>query len=141
MTPHETILAGRPILDAVLAPAGFQFDAPTADQASGGPFATASYHRDDRRLTFSYRYALGAVEYSIGNATLEHITYMRLLGVYERCELARFSRDEPLAGFQALRHDLEAFADDFLRGPGDEFRRLAAHLQSLPGGQLPGRLP
>lgn len=74
LTPHDAVLSGRPILDAVMLPAGFQFEPPTAAEGSGGPFATASYFRNDRCLTFSYRYALGAVEYRIGEAVLDHIS-------------------------------------------------------------------
>lgn len=66
---------------------------------------------------------------------------MRLLGAYAQCEFARFSRDDPLAGFRALAHDLDEFADDFLRGPGDDFRRLAEQLKAMPNQQLPPLLP
>ena len=45
---------------------------------------------------------------------------MRLSGVYGDCEYARFSRDLPSAGFEALRHDLERYCVNFLVGSGKE---------------------
>ncbi len=106
-------------------PAGFAFASGSTGKGSGGAFASASYVRDNRRLDFSYRWALGAVEYHIGESILKHPSYMRLLGVYRDSEYSRFSRDVALAGFEALRHDLEHFGYDFLAGPGKEFERLA----------------
>jgi hypothetical protein len=125
MNPSEAIVVGCRILDPVMTPAGFTFVPGTVGKGSGGNFASASYLRDDRRLDFSYRCALGAVEYHIGDLVLDHNSYMRLLGVWSDSEYSRFSRDAELAGFEALRNDLERYCADFLVGPGEEFRRLA----------------
>lgn len=141
MKPIDAILAGRGILDSIMAPAGFRFEPPAGGESSGGPYAEAAYVRGDRRLKFSYRFALGDVEYRIGDAALDHIAYMRLLGAYPKCAFASFSREEPMAGFEALRDDLAAFAGDFLNGPGDEFLRLAAQIDALPERRLPRFVP
>jgi hypothetical protein len=133
MDPAEAIEAGRSILDAVMIPAGFVFLPGTTGKGSGGPFASASYVKKNRRLDFSYRWALGAVEYHVGETSLDHDSYMRLLNVYRDSEYSRFSRDVPLAGFEALRHDLELYCADFLTGPGEEFKRLAMALEADPG--------
>lgn len=135
MNPSDAIMAGREILEPLLAPAGFRFELLLAGDSSNGPYAEAAYVRDDRRLAFSYRLALGDVEYRVGDATLDHNAYMRLLGVYPRSVFASFSREEPLAGFEALRTDLAAFGEDFLVGPGTEFVRLA----SAAGFRVPSR--
>ncbi len=123
--PAEAIEAGRKILDRVLVPAGFAYLPGVTGKGSGGHFASASYVRGNRRLDFSYRWALGAVEYHIGAQSLGHASYMRLLGVHLESEYSRFPRDVPLAGFEALCHDLELYCTDFLAGPGEEFGRLA----------------
>lgn len=141
MKPIDAILAGRGILDSIMTPAGYDFEPPFAGESSGGPYAEAAYVRGDRRLAFSYRFALGDVEYRIGDAALGHIAYMRLLDVYPQCAFASFSREEPMAGFEALRDDLAAFAGDFLYGPGDEFLRLAAQVDALPERRLPRFVP
>jgi hypothetical protein len=123
--PVEAIEAGRRILDQVMIPAGFVFALGTTGAGLGGRFASASYSRGDRRLDFSYRWALGAVEYHIGGSTLDHRSYMCALGVARDSEYSRFSRDTAIAGFEALRHDLEHCCSDFLVGPGEEFQKLA----------------
>jgi hypothetical protein len=132
MDPTEAIETGRRILDRVLIPAGFVFLLGPTGKGSGGHFASASYVKQNRRLDFSYRWALGAVEYHIDEASLDHTSYMRLLNVHRESEYGRFPRDVPLAGFEALRHDLELYCADFLVGPGDEFRRLATALRTDP---------
>jgi hypothetical protein len=130
--PSEAIEAGRKILDGVLLPAAFAFVPGAAGKGSGGTFASAAYVRGERRLEFSYRWAVGEVTYYIGDDALGHDSYMRLLHVYAQSEFARFSRDEPLAGFEALGHDLKHFCGDFLTGPGTEFQMLARRLKADP---------
>jgi hypothetical protein len=125
VNPSEAIEAGRQILDKVMIPAGFEFVHGSIGHGSGGHFASASYTRGNRRLDLSYRWALGAVEYRIDESALDHNAYMRLLGVWAESEYSHFSRDVALAGFEALRHDLECYCSDFLVGPGAEFKRLA----------------
>jgi hypothetical protein len=141
MKPADAIESGRIILDPLLNAAGFAFGSVTEGKGSGGCFASAAYTRGDRQLSFSYRNALGCVEYSVGSSSLEHISYMRLLDKYDACRFASYSHDHPLAGFFALRHDLECFAGDFLNGTADEFRRLALKLKTMPNGRFPPYLP
>jgi len=141
MNPLEAIDAGRKILDPVMTAAGFAYEPASAGNGSGGPFAAAAYVRDDRRMSFSYRWAIGDVQYQIGSDSLEHMAYMRSLGHYFDAHFAAFSREVPMAGFVALAHDLKAFAADFLRGKGVEFRRFATQLAGMPDGRLPAFLP
>lgn len=117
----------------MMVPAGFVFEPGTAGKGSGGHFASASYRKGDRTLSFSYRWALGEVEYSLGEARLDHDSYMRSLSVYRESEYCRFPHDVPLAGFEALRYDLERYCQDFLTGPGEEFTGLAKALKANPG--------
>jgi hypothetical protein len=126
MHPTEAIDAGRKILDQVLISAGFVFAFGDCGHGSGGTFSTGAYVKNDRKLAFSFRWALGAVEYHVGEDCLDHNLYMRLLDVYDKSEFSRFSRDVPLAGFYALRHDLEHFCSDFVLGSGEEIQRLLA---------------
>jgi hypothetical protein len=58
---------------------------------------------------------------------------MRLLDMHSDSEYSRFSRELPLAGFEALRHDLAFYCADFLTGPGEEFKRLAMAPRAAPG--------
>lgn len=133
MDPAEAIEAGRRILDLVMVPAGFVFELGTEGKGSGGHCASASYRKGNRTLSFSYRWALGEVEYRLGEARLDHDSYMRSLSVYRESEYCRFPRDVPLAGFEALRYDLERYCQDFLTGPGEEFTGLAKALKANPG--------
>ena len=100
MTPEEAIEAGRKILDQVMVAAGFAFLLGPSGKGSGGHFASASYFKDDRRLVFSYRWALGAVEYYMGEEGLDHNSYMRLLGVYGESEFCRSSAMSHLLGLR-----------------------------------------
>ena len=77
-------------------PAGFVFVPGSTGKGSGGPFASASYTHGNRRLDFSYRWALGEVEYHMGESALNHKSYMRFLGVLADSEYTRFSRTSHL---------------------------------------------
>jgi hypothetical protein len=66
---------------------------------------------------------LGLVRYHVGAENASHESYMRELGVRERCHYPGFSED-PRDAFEGLAHDL-AFADDFLTGTGALLRRAA----------------
>jgi hypothetical protein len=125
MNPTDAISAGRTILDPVMVSAGFQFVAGPNGGSSGGNFARASYVKEDRRLEFSYRFALGAVEYYVGDASIGHDEYMQFLGKGRESAYAWFSRDSPMAGFEALKKDLEIYFQDFLVGSGGSVRNAA----------------
>ena len=130
MKPTEAINAGRSILDPILVPAGFSFVPGTHGHSSGGNFAQASYVNGDRCLTFSYRFALGLVIYHIGDLSVGHNEYMQFLGKAKDPAYAWFSRESPMAGFEALRHDLDLYCQDFLVGSGDTVRQAAAASRS-----------
>jgi hypothetical protein len=81
--------------------------------------------KGERRLEFSYRYALGLVVYHVGNASIGHDEYMQFLGKGRESAYAWFSRETPMAGFDALKQDLERNSQDFLVGSGDSIRDAA----------------
>lgn len=137
MTPDEWLEAGRRILDPVLEPHGFRFRASESGSGSGGDFSTGAYVRGrfdpfaSRRLEVHFRYTLGRVTYSLGRSQLDHETYMKQLGVHTEAAYPGFSED-PIDGFRHLAHDLSHYCQDFLRGPGREFQRLAREMRVSP---------
>ena len=107
-------------------------------QGSGGPFATATFVKDDRQLHLWLRGDSLSVTYRLGEQELDHATLMReLLGPGGPNEFPAYVGDAELA-FIALRHDLERFCNDFLAGTGDDFQRCATaaeHATQLTGAQ------
>jgi hypothetical protein len=91
-------------------------------------------------LELHCRYSLGLVTYHLGDLTLGHEDYMRsLLGPAGPNRYPGFSED-PLEGFEHLRHDIECYALDFVAGSGDEFRRCAKEAQRWAALTGPQRL-
>src|SRR5215470_18759503 len=123
--PKSQLVAGCEFLDPILVPRGFTFKIERAGLGSGGAFASGSYSRADRRLELHFRYSLGLVTYHIGDASLDHESYMRFLGVRDKCSYPDFPKS-PLDSFRSLAIDLERFCFDFLVGDGQEFRRMSA---------------
>lgn len=130
-TPKAIMLTGIENLDAVLKPAGFRFAFEAEGKGSGGDFVWGRYVREDRSLELHFRHSLGFVKYHIGDDSLDHESYMRLLGVYGRSEYPNFSSD-PLDAFACLSRDLEKYCADFLKGDGKQFREIAATLRQNP---------
>jgi hypothetical protein len=123
--PREKLLEGSKILDPMLEKHGFHFGVTTTGKGSGGNFATGVYVSGERRLELHYRYGLGIVRYHIGELELDHLQYMKLLGVYMDCRFASTQLDGGLDGFERLRDDLELYCGDFLYGDGRQFCSLA----------------
>ncbi|HKO15708.1 MAG TPA: hypothetical protein VJU87_05685 [Gemmatimonadaceae bacterium] len=121
--PHVALARGREILDPVLTQHGFEFV--QASQPGTGDTASGAYVRGTRRLTFSFRAgALGNVVYHVGEHTLAHEGYMRLvLGPEGSNEYPGFAKD-PLMGFHHLCHDLATYAGVFLTGSDERFAQL-----------------
>lgn len=68
--------------------------------------------------------------YHIGPDALRHELFMRaLLGPELGNRYPGFS-DDAIENFQALRHDLETFGEDFLSGSGETFRRCFSEVQA-----------
>lgn len=63
------------------------------------------------------------MRYHVGEESASHDSYMRELGMQERCHYPGFLED-PKDALLALAHDL-AFADDFLTGNGALLRQAA----------------
>jgi hypothetical protein len=122
--PSKAILGGARILEPMLLPNGFEFHFRGSGRSSGGEFARGEFVRDDRRLEFHFRYSLGLVRYHVGNKSASHESYMRGLGVWDRCKYPGFS-DDPTDAFHDLVHDLR-FAEDFLAGSAAVLLRAAA---------------
>jgi hypothetical protein len=117
------LLEGSTILEQVLAPKGFKFRFHGEGKGSGGDFASGEFFRADRRLEVHFRRNLGMVRYHAGEQSASHDSYMRELGVRERCHYPGFS-DDLKDAFRDLAHDL-TLADDFLTGPGEVLRRAS----------------
>jgi hypothetical protein len=122
--PQSLLRAGCDILDPVLKPLGFRFTPENAGMGSGGPFASGTYSRGDRSLELHFRHSLGLVNYHIGDSALDHETYMRLLGVRDKCSYPDFPK-MPLDSFRSLANDLKQYCSDFLTGAGDQFHHLS----------------
>jgi len=136
----KTLLAGIEILNPVLKPHGFVFRIESSGKGSGGHFAGGAYRKSvwrrwlgghDRRLKLHFRYSLGLVTYSIGKDSLDHESYMRLLGVYGQNKYPDFP-DNPLESFRSLAMDIQNFCPDFTSGDGKDFHALAAKLAENP---------
>ena len=129
MDPIEMRTRGSEILEPVLAPHGFVFEAGEVGKRSGGSFAQGGFVRDNRRLEFSTRHSLGLVEYRVGSRVIAHEEYMRVVAGRGNHAYPGFSED-PLEGFRHLASDLERFANIFLDGTDPEFDALVARAQS-----------
>ncbi len=123
------LLAGAEILASALLPHGFIFKLETEGKGSGGFFASGAYCKGNRRLELHFRYSLGMVTYHIGPDSLDHETYMRLLGVYGQNQYPGFSSD-PLQSFHHLSADIEQYCEAFTKGDGSQFHSLVLTLQS-----------
>ena len=121
--PLETLAHGCNVLDPILQAHGFRLVPGPVGVGSGGSFASCSYVRDTRLLELHFRYSLGMVTYHIGEASLDHETLMRMLGVRDKSSFPDFTK-EPLDSFRNLARDIENYCSDFLSGNGDQFRDL-----------------
>jgi len=128
---ERTLRDGIQALDPVLKPYGFQFIFERSGSSSGGPFASGRYVRGDRSLELHFRFTLGLVTYHIDDASLDHESYMRLLGVYGQNSYPDFPTD-PLESFASLARDLTNYCSDFLSGDGAEFRRFSDERKNQP---------
>ena len=130
--PRAILEAGARLLRPVLEPHGFAFVAGDSGRSSGGLFASGEFVRGDRRLELHVRHGLGLVRYHVGEATLDHESYLRYGGHWPKRSYPDFSSD-PIQGFAALAKDLAAFFSDFLGDDGRAFRALAAEQKRDPG--------
>src|SRR5690606_17601263 len=103
-SPEEALAAGCAILEPVLAPHGFVWVPGAAGHSSGGSSASGSFVRGTRRLELHFRYSLGLVTYHLGETSLDHDSYMRVvLGAKPVNQYPGFSSD-PMDGFHHLAH-------------------------------------
>ncbi|HSK42516.1 MAG TPA: hypothetical protein VLA83_01375 [Candidatus Binatia bacterium] len=130
-TVKKTLLAGAEILAPILEPYAFVFTVKTHGQGSGGCFASGAFFRADRRLELHFRYSLGLVTYHVDQESLDHETYMRLLGVHGMNQYPDFP-SEPLESFRHLAMDLRNYCQDFVSGDGKHFHSLVETLAKNP---------
>lgn len=137
------LAAGLTHIEPLLELHGFVRVGDEAGKGSGGPFASATFAKDERQLHLWLRVDSLSVRYRLGDQELDHATLMReLLGPGGRNHFPAYAENADVA-FAALRHDLERFCSDFLFGAGDEFRRCAAaaeHDGQLTGAQRLARI-
>lgn len=123
-------------LDPVLVPHRFSFQHEHEGRSSGGAFANGFYVRGETRIGLIVRDALGQVVYEQGEGSMGHTDYMGELGHAETC---RFVFDEERwiavdrnggAPVDALIHDLQTFAGDFLRGDLNRFSEALAEARA-----------
>jgi hypothetical protein len=130
-SPKNQLLAGVKILDSILTPHGFCFQLQSHEKGSGGWFASGSYLKDSRRLELHFRHSLGQVTYHIGEDSLDHETYMRLLGIKGRSQYPDFP-GMPLQSFEHLAADIQNYCSDFVCGDGSEFHSLVTRYKLNP---------
>ena len=119
MSRSETLRRGVEILDAVMAPAGFNFE-----QVHEGAYVCGRYRRADRALELHFSDSLRLVSQRIGDLVVMHDDFMRALvgpsgGRYPG------SSPEPLDDFRGLRADLREHCGEFLRGNAKKWRGVA----------------
>ena len=123
MNALETLRQGIDILSPVMRAHGFEYREEGSGRGSGGEFARGRFKKGDRILEIHFRHHVGLVDYHVGSDSIRHEVLMRaLLGRAGGNHYPGFS-DDPMEGFRGLKHDLEHFADDFLAGSGDAFRK------------------
>ena len=130
---NERFADGLGQLAPLLEAHNFRRTAREFGKGSGGPFAEATFGRDDRSITLWLRGSSLSVIYRCDEAEADHLTYMReVVGVGGRNEFPTYS-ESAIESFAALRHDLEAFESDFLKGDCTRLRAAArsdAHVAS-----------
>jgi hypothetical protein len=134
-SPGDLLQRGAAELAEVLGPAGFQFVETDEGAGSGGSFASGEFRRGDRRLELQVRSSLSLVRYHFGEQLLSHEELVRGVRALERIseegEYPGFS-DDPVAGFQRFRRDLERFGGIFLGGGAKAFRALKKWVDKHP---------
>jgi hypothetical protein len=133
VTPEAILHRGCELLDAPLLAHGFHLAPIFAGTGSGGRFAACKYIRGDRCLEMHYRYSLGLVTYHVGQTSLDHEGYMRVLDVRDKCAYPDFPK-EPLDSFRGLVRDLESYCSVFLSGTDDQFRALVERAKKQKRG-------
>jgi hypothetical protein len=130
MQKFELLRRGCDILDGVMFPHGFTRAEECEQQepsiTGGGPIvARGGFVRHDRRLELEVWFELRRVVYCDGNLWLEHVPYLRALGVAAGANFYPGFSDDPLDSFRHLAKDLECFAGEFLSADAATLRRAA----------------
>lgn len=97
--------SGAKILSPLLTKYGFRFKIISEGSGSGGCFCEAAFSDGSRILELHFRSSLGLVAYHRGEYQVSHQSYMKALGVDDKCAYPGFSTD-PLDGFHHLLSDL-----------------------------------
>ena len=119
-------------------PFGFFWRPGNEGISCGGDYAMGQFVRNNRCLEIHFRHSLGLVSYALGNRSMTHDAYMRVVvGQSEHNQYPGFS-DDPLDGFRHLAHDLSHFCAAFLEGSDADFLRILQLASALPNAR---RLP
>lgn len=130
-TPSDALLEGVALLNPVLVPHGFSFSLGACGSSSGGAFASGSFSRDNRSLELHFRFGLGMVTYRIGEAEIDHESFLRHSGKWAQRSFPNFG-SVPSESFLALAQDLSRFFSDFLSGNGEYFRSIVSARNASP---------
>ena len=123
-TPSSILEEGRTILAPFLEPFGFSWRTGASGSGSGGPFASGSYVRGDRRLEVHFRYSLGLVTYHLRDESISHQDFVRIAASRTvRSQYPGFS-DDPLDGFRHLAHDLDVICSSFVEDSETGFQEV-----------------
>ncbi len=141
MNAAATIEQGCALLAPVLEAQGFAYEAGTTSDTDRQETAHGAFVRaDGRRLDLtvirvlraedgervaSPRTILRDVIYSVGPLALPHEAYMAVVLGEEGSNQYPTFGGEPLDGFRHLCHDIECYANVFLRGPESHFKVIA----------------
>lgn len=121
MNPSEAISRGREILDPIFEQKGFAPSGTDTGKGSGGSFATVEYSDGMRKVSLSFRYSLGCIEYTVGKVTMTHEQYLK--GIGEKGQYPGFP-DNPIDGFSHLASDIVAFGSAFFTSNESDFAEI-----------------
>ena len=121
--PSQNLASGAALLGAVLG-SHFVFKPGNAGRGSGGVFAAGSFSAEDRSLSFSVRYGLGLVTYSVGAAVIEHADLLRYAGLWGSHRYPNFGGSIE-DSFRALADDLANLLPNFVSGDGSIVQKAA----------------
>ena len=115
----------------------FQRMAREFGKGSGGPFAEATFGRDQRSITLWLRGNSLSVIYRCGDAEADHLRYMREVAGIGGANKFPTYNENAVDSFAAVRRDLEAFGSDFLTGDCERLHAAArSEAQAAAGGPM-----
>jgi hypothetical protein len=102
-----------------------------------GTYYSAQFTWGNHAVTLIHLFGLGAVTYSVGGMSIDHVAYLEALGAGEGAAFP-VADDDPLSGYRALLSDLETRMKPFFEEPDREFMDIAASHGQPSRPWLPG---